>query len=90
MTKFEHIRTVSVAMIAAFGLTAFAAPADAAKSNGKGTEATANDAQPGQSASNVKYCIREEAPTGSIVSKRVCKTREEWAQQGVDVDHPSR
>jgi hypothetical protein len=33
-----------------------------------------------------KYCMRVEPPTGSRVETVECWTREEWADQGVDVD----
>ena len=34
-----------------------------------------------------RYCMHIEAITGSRLEKLVCWTREEWAEQGVDVDH---
>jgi hypothetical protein len=34
----------------------------------------------------VKYCVESEPFTGSIISKTECKTRAEWAKEGVDVD----
>lgn len=33
------------------------------------------------------YCMRIEAITGSRLEKTKCWTRQEWAEQGVDVDH---
>ena len=36
---------------------------------------------------DTKYCMRVEAPTGSRIEPVRCWTREEWADQGVDVDH---
>lgn len=42
-------------------------------------------AAPGGSAST-KYCMRLEAFTGSNVERVKCWTREDWANQGVDVD----
>lgn len=35
---------------------------------------------------DVKYCVESEPFTGSIISKTECKTRAEWAKEGVDVD----
>lgn len=35
---------------------------------------------------NAKYCMRIEAITGSRIEKVRCWTRQEWAEQGVDVD----
>ena len=34
----------------------------------------------------VKYCVETEPFTGSKISKTECKTRAEWAKEGVDVD----
>jgi hypothetical protein len=34
----------------------------------------------------VKYCIETEPFTGSKLTKTECKTKAEWAKQGVDVD----
>ena len=34
-----------------------------------------------------KYCMKVEAPTGSRIEPIECWTREEWAYEGVDVDH---
>lgn len=36
---------------------------------------------------DTKYCMRIEAITGSRLEELKCWTREEWAEQGVDVDH---
>ena len=33
-----------------------------------------------------QYCMHIEAITGSRIEKLKCWTREEWAEQGVDVD----
>ncbi|HYC95320.1 MAG TPA: hypothetical protein VEB39_06435 [Sphingomicrobium sp.] len=33
-----------------------------------------------------KYCMKVEPLTGSIIERTRCWTREEWAEQGVDVD----
>jgi hypothetical protein len=36
---------------------------------------------------STKYCMHIEAITGSRLELVKCWTREEWAEQGVDVDH---
>jgi hypothetical protein len=33
-----------------------------------------------------KYCAQVEPPTGSLIKMNECKTRAEWADEGVDVD----
>ena len=35
---------------------------------------------------DAKYCMKVEALTGSNIESTRCWTREEWADQGVDVD----
>ncbi len=55
----------------ALGVIALAAPLSAAAPAGT---------------SDTKYCMHIEAATGSRVEQIKCWTREEWAQQGVDVD----
>ena len=35
---------------------------------------------------NVRYCLRVDPLTGSIIARVHCWTREEWDEQGVDVD----
>jgi hypothetical protein len=34
----------------------------------------------------VKYCVETEPFTGSKIAKTECKTKAEWAAEGVDVD----
>jgi invasion protein IalB len=38
-----------------------------------------------QRAANTKYCFITNV-TGTRIEKKVCKTRSEWAREGVDVD----
>lgn len=33
-----------------------------------------------------RYCLRVEAPTGSLIETVKCWTRAQWSEQGVDVD----
>jgi len=67
---------VSVAVSIMFASSAMAAdgskPADGKK------PATADAA--------VKYCIESEPFTGSKLTKTECKTKAEWAREGVNVD----
>ncbi len=66
----------SVAKLIVLSLVLGAAPAAAAESTAKKT------APQGQT----KYCIQLEAFTGSRISKTECRTREDWARLGVNVD----
>lgn len=69
---------VAVSMILA-SATATAAP--------KNTQTKAPSATTAASADpNFKYCIESEPFTGSKVVKTECKTRAEWAKEGVNVD----
>jgi hypothetical protein len=47
-------------------------------------QTTPTTAPPGTEAT--KYCLRVEAVTGSRLETVECWTRQEWAEQGVDVD----
>ena len=69
---------VAVSMILATA-TATAAPR-ATQAKGQSTTTSAS-ADP-----NFKYCIESEPFTGSKVVKTECKTRAEWAKEGVNVD----
>lgn len=68
---------VAVSMILA-SATATAAPKT---SQVKGQSTTATSADP-----NLKYCVESEPFTGSKVIKTECKTRADWAKEGVNVD----
>ena len=66
-------------LIIALGVIAAASP----------VSATVQDpAPPGAPAGTpeTKYCMHIEAITGSRIEKLKCWTRDEWAEQGVDVD----
>jgi hypothetical protein len=54
-------------------MIAAAAPAPATAQAPAGTETT-------------RYCMRIEAVTGSRIEELKCWTRDEWAENGVDVD----
>lgn len=41
-------------------------------------------------AAETKYCLQYEDGVGSRISRRECKTKAEWARQGVDVGNPSK
>jgi hypothetical protein len=68
------------ALLIALCAIAAAAPASAARQDPTPTGA-APDGTP-----ETRYCMRIEAITGSRLEELKCWTREEWAEQGVDVD----
>jgi len=43
----------------------------------------------GPAANTHRYCASTEI-TGSRIPRRFCRTRAEWAEMGVDVDHPNK
>jgi hypothetical protein len=76
------------ALILAVGLIV-AGPALAEGSNGTTAAqpaATANVAAKAPRADTTKYCVEVEASTGSLIKTTECKTRAEWARQGVYID----
>lgn len=66
-----------------FAAVSLPAQAEMAKDEGANQSASAssNNAKP---KTTKKYCIVDTI-TGSRVSKKVCKTREEWEAEGVDI-----
>lgn len=48
-------------------------------------EATGREGAPAGT-SETRYCMRIEAVTGTLLEQVRCWTREQWAEQGVDVD----
>ena len=68
------------AWIIAVGIVAVASPALATNARPSPmAEAPAGTPQ-------TRYCMRVDPLTGSLVQTVQCWTREEWAEQGVDVD----
>jgi hypothetical protein len=67
-------------VIVAFGIIAATSPmqaTDTERTSPRGAPAAGPDA---------RYCMRVEAVTGTLIERVKCWTREEWAEQGVDVD----
>ncbi|MEO5494386.1 MAG: hypothetical protein ABIR08_10215 [Sphingomonas sp.] len=73
---------ISIAAITAIGLVS-ASPALAAGKNNDPSGMSAKD-QAGANA-KTRYCVRAEPVTGSIRQGRICKTADEWRDEGVDV-----
>jgi|GEM_PF-4639392 len=76
--------------MAVLGLSAFAtvaasnpgAGAAAGNSAATGSAAVAKEKQANDAK---KYCVVSEAISGSRMGKRTCKTKAEWAEEGVQV-----
>jgi hypothetical protein len=63
-----------------FGLIVAASPA-LAQPSGRNDMSGAPAAGP-----DARYCLRVEPLTGTLVERVRCWTREQWVEQGVDVD----
>jgi hypothetical protein len=66
-------------LLVALGLAAAASSASATRHEPAPTAAP-------EAGPDAKYCLRIEAVTGTRIEKVRCWTRQEWAEQEVDVD----
>lgn len=71
--------------IIALGIAAVAAPASASTSAQVSATAQNGNGHP-VAAQEKKYCIQYEQMVGSRVNRQDCKTKRQWARDGVDVD----
>ena len=69
--------TSKLFLIAATALIATPATAKAPAEGPKAAKAAASEQ---------KYCIEYEKMTGSRVSRQECRTKKQWAEEGVNVD----
>jgi hypothetical protein len=72
MTRTQLIPALCIVIAASPALATISQP-------GRGAQAPAGTPQS-------EYCMHVEPITGSLVQTVQCWTREEWAEQGVDVD----
>jgi invasion protein IalB len=84
------LRRVSAAAALAAMFVGAAAPASAKAAAGAVVEASATSTMPAATAPRVpsattKYCMVDEI-TGSRLQKKVCKTKKEWKDLGVDIE----
>jgi len=78
-----------VSSVFALGIVLATTSTTAVKSPAPGGAPAAAAAAAG-SAQVKKYCIKVEAFTGSRISKSECKSKADWAREGVDVDNPGK
>lgn len=72
--------------LTAAGLILSAGPAlAAAKSDEPATRMTVK-----QKDGHTIYCVREEAKTGQLMGNNICKSREEWAEAGLNIPADGR
>jgi hypothetical protein len=84
------MKMTNLIKMAALGLSAFATVAAANPSGGAaaGSSAATSSAavaRGSQATDKKKYCVNLEAISGSRMGKRACKTKAEWAEEGVQV-----
>ena len=84
------VRQVSAAAALAAMFVGAAAPASAKAAVGAAIEASATSAAPDaaaprQPSAQTKYCMVDQI-TGSRLQKKVCKTKQEWKDLGVDIE----
>ena len=87
MIKISAIAQHTAALATAGALLmSVSMPAQAADvaNNKDGTKEAAARGTPDQIAAAKKYCVKSDF-TGSKVAKKVCKTKDEWAAEGVDI-----
>ena len=72
-------------MTIALGLAVMASPA-AARTNTEQQKAKTT----APSAGEKKYCIAYDDVVGSRITRTECKTKAEWAKEGIDVDKPAK
>ncbi len=73
------------ALVVAVGMIVAISPAAAVQPDSSPIVPTATGSAPAGSP-GTRYCIRVDPNTGSNVETIRCWTREQWAEQGVDVD----
>jgi hypothetical protein len=78
----------TIAAVAALGVLA-GSPA-LASGKVKADQLEAKGPQAPAASAPARYCYRVEAPTGSIVGGRVCKTLDQWRAEGVDPTKPMK
>jgi len=84
------LRHVSAAAALAAMFVGAAAPASAKAAVGAAIESSATSATPAaaaprQPSAQTKYCMVDQI-TGSRLQKKVCKTKQEWKDLGVDIE----
>ena len=74
-------RTIFIAARTALGATSPAAAAGRQSTPAKENREAAEKGKP------TKYCLAYEKTTGSRIEKTECRTKAEWAEEGIDIDN---
>ena len=93
MISTRNVGRISRAAIAfaatATFVAAAVAPAAAAPDPDATTRAKKSQEAPRATSKDTRYCIIDRI-TGSIIERKVCKTRDQWLAQGVDPLAPNK
>jgi hypothetical protein len=84
MTKLLKIAVFSVPACAMLALTQPASAADRATAAAAGAASAAS--VQAKASETKKVCINVIPDTGSRMARRMCKTKAEWADEGLDLD----
>ena len=89
MTATLITRTLLAAAAAIAAIGTVAVPAAASDTSSNSAEARRDTSQ-NRSADNRRYCINNstsgaETVTGSMLSRRTCRTRAQWLREGVEL-----
>lgn len=83
-----------VALVAASMMAGVSVAAVAKAPDPKSAESSSGDsyksAAPERKARPTRYCVNVQPTTGTILSGRICKTREQWLEEGVDPTAPQK
>jgi hypothetical protein len=72
-------------LVVALGMIVAASPLPAAQPDSAPIVPSATGAAPAGSP-DTRYCMHVDPNTGSLIQTTECWTRDQWAEQGVDVD----
>lgn len=75
-------RTLMIAALTALVATPALAAGKQQSAQGKESRAAAEKSK------ETKYCLTYEKTTGSRIEKTECRTKAEWADEGINVDNP--
>jgi hypothetical protein len=77
-----------ISSLIALSIVAAGTPAIAASAANSANTAAAEKADKARAKSDnsPRYCIKDDTVTGSRISHQACKSKAEWAREGVDVD----
>lgn len=85
MTNFVKMATLGLSAFALFGFAQPALAADEAARSASANAASAAESPQAKRADTRKYCVNTYVDTGSRLGRPQCKTKKEWADEGVEI-----